>query len=104
VSGGYRNAQNGDGRLGRQHPREMGSSSSTRDDTAKSACRGILGVPIEQIRSPVRRHHSCLVRYAKLGQPPGSVLHDLPIGVAAHHESHEGLSHGVLPKRSFGGI
>jgi hypothetical protein len=26
----------------------------------------------------------------------GSVLHDLPVGVAAHHDAHQWWSHGVL--------
>ena len=61
----------------------------------KPAAGGIFGVVVEQVGRAVGRHDPGLVRYAELGQPAGGVLHDLPVGVAAHHDAHQGLSHGA---------
>ena len=44
------------------------------------------------------RDDSCLVADIEIDQPAGCMLHDIPVGVAAHHDANDGLRHCVLPR------
>ena len=64
--------------------------------------RGLLGIAEQQIRRAMGRDDAGLEWHLELGQPARGLLQDLPVGVTAHHDAHDRLSHAVPRWRTAG--
>src|SRR3954471_20073367 len=74
----------------------MGCATRAGDNAAESPFRGVLGVAEQQVGGAMGGDHPGFMVDLKVDESLRCVLHDLPVGVAAHHDSHEGLGHRVL--------
>jgi hypothetical protein len=82
----------------------MGCPTGPGDDAAETTAGGILGVPVEEVRSPVSGDDAGFMLDLKVQQPLSGVLHHLPVGVAAHHDPHDGLGHGLFLRSGGAGL
>ena len=84
-----RYAEHRQGGLGGEHPRKVGRAARPGDEAAEPAAARLRRVAEQQVGGPVRAHDAALVRHFELRQPARGVLHDVPVGVAAHHDAHQ---------------
>ena len=87
VPGRHGHPEHRHGRLGRQHPRQVGRTAGTGDDRPQAAPRCLLGVLEHLVGHPVGAHDPRFVRHAELGQHVDRLRHRRPVARRSHHHA-----------------
>src|SRR3954447_6023083 len=93
MAAGHRDTEHGEGGLGRNHSGQMRRAACTRDDAPEPAARRILRIAEHYLWRAMRGDDFAFVRNAELLQVARSMLHDIPIAVAAHYHANQRFAH-----------
>ena len=88
---GHRHTEHRHHGLGRQHPRQVGSTARAGNDGAQAARHGLVGEGKHIVGHAVCRHDTLLIRNLEAVQHLGGVAQDFPVAGRAHHDAEEGV-------------
>ena len=91
VLRGNGNAKNGHDALGGEHARQVCCAARACDDGLNAALRGRFGILEHFVGHAVRAHNARFERDAEILEHTSGVLHDFPVGVAAHDDTNDGV-------------